>query len=272
LKNTIAAKPVKARTAPASEAGSNFVRSVARALRVISSFGAESPSQTLSQVAAKTGLDRATARRVLLTLENLRYLRREGRLFSLTPLVLELGFAYLSSLPFWSVANDVLRDLAEELQSVCLVVTTDRDFDHVVVVSSVRPTGLPMFVSLPEVGRSGPSHGVAPGIVLLGALDGDDLENAIRKSIAGKKEFSTSVLRQQVVHDREQGWSFRSVPLENFCEIAVPLRNRQGRIIASISVLSPLSRVPADEAVERYLPRIKQAAEEINRVVAFKDA
>ena len=251
---------------------STFVRSVARALKVIKSFGADSPSQTLSQVATKADLDRATARRVLLTLENLRYLRREGRLFSLTPLVLELGFAYLSSLPFWSVANDVLRELAEELKVICLIVTTDRDYDHVVVVSSVRPSELLMFVSAPDPGRSGPSHKVAPGIVLLGALDGDELQAALKKSVGNEAGVSIALLQQQVVRDREQGWSFRSVPLENFCEIAVPLLNRQGRIIASMSVLCPLSRTPADEAIERYLPRIKRTAEEINKVVAFKDA
>ena len=73
---------------------STFVRSVARALKVISSFGADTPSQTVGRVAARTDLDRATARRVLLTLEELGYLRHDGRQFSLTPLVLELGFAY----------------------------------------------------------------------------------------------------------------------------------------------------------------------------------
>ena len=132
-----------------AQGGATFVRSVARALKVISSFGAENPSQTVSQVAARTDLDRATARRVLLTLEELRYLRRDGRLFSLTPLVLELGFAYLSSLPFWSVANDVVKELADSLGAHCLIVTTDRSYDHVVVVSSIRPANAPMLAGFP---------------------------------------------------------------------------------------------------------------------------
>jgi IclR family pca regulon transcriptional regulator len=122
------------------------------------------------------------------------------------------------------------------------------------------------------VGRSGPPHRVAPGIVLLGALDEKELETALRRSTANETGWSIALLRQQVARDREQGWSFRSVPVENFSEIAVPLFNRQGRIIASLSVLTQLSKVPADEAIERYLPRIKRAAEEINKVVAFKDA
>ena len=269
---TKAAKRTGKKPAKSPDGRSTFVRAVARALRVISSFGADSPSQTLSQVAAKTDLDRATARRVLLTLENLRYIRQDGRQFALTPLVLELGFAYLSSLPFWSVANEVLETLAEELKAVCLIVTTDRDYDHVVVVSSFRPAALPMFVSAPAVGRSGRTHKVAPGIILLGALEGDKLDLALRKSTAGEPGTSIAVLRQQVNHDRKQGWSFRSVPSENFCEIAVPLVNRTGDIIASVSVLSPLSSIAADDAIERHLPRIKRAAAEINKVVAFKNA
>jgi IclR family transcriptional regulator, pca regulon regulatory protein len=252
------------------ETRATFVRSVARALKVISSFGAESPSQTLSQVAAKTKLDRATARRVLLTLVKLRYLRQEDRLFSLTPLILELGFAFLSSLPYWSVANDVLKQLSDSLQVFCLIATTDRDYDHVVVVSSIRPSNTPTFTEFPDVGRRAPTHTVAPGIVLLGELSGAALDRALKASIAGRGKASLSSLRERVIKDKKQGWSSRSVPVENFCEIAVPLVDRQGRIIASMSVLSPLSRIPAEDAVRLYLPTIKRAAEEINKLVAYK--
>lgn len=250
--------------------GATFVRSVARALKVISSFGAETPSQTVAQVAASTGLDRATARRVLLTLEELGYLRRDGRQFSLTPLVLELGFAYLSSLPFWSVAYDVLRELADSLEVFCLIVATDSAYDNVWVVSSVRPSNPPMFPEFPDIGRRSPTHKVAPGIILLGALTGQDLNRALLACTAGDAGASIPSLRERVIHDRRQGWSFRSVPEQDFCEIAVPLLDGQGRIIAGMSVLSPLSRMPAHEAVGQYLPRIKQAAEEINRLVGYR--
>jgi len=255
-----------------TDTGGTFVRSVARALKVISSFGADSPSQTLSQVAAKTNLDRATARRVLLTLEKLRYLRREGRLFSLTPLVLELGFSYLSSLPFWSVSNHILEDLAESLRVLCLIVTTDRNYDHVVVVSSIRPPNAQMSLYLPNVGQRAPTHTVAPGMVLLGSLSDEVLDHVLKTSIAANSRASLASLREQIIRDRNRGWSFRSVPEENFCEIAVPLLNGQGRTIASMTVLSPLSRISAEDAIKLHLPRIKQAAEEINRLVAFKHA
>ncbi len=265
-------KPIKQNRRKQPETASTFVRSVARALRVISCFGADSPSQTLSQVAAKTELDRATARRVLLTLEELRYIRRDERMFSLTPLVLELGFAYLSSLPFWSVANDILQELCDSLQVSCLIVTTDRDYDHVVVVSAIRPSGALSYlqVDFPVVGRRTEAFRVAPGIILLGALEGRDLDRALRASTAGNGRVSIPALRERVIRDRQQGWSFRSVPEENFCEIAVPLLDRQGRIIASVTALNPLSKIPAEDAIKYHLPRIKAAAEEINKLVAYK--
>jgi IclR family pca regulon transcriptional regulator len=247
-----------------------FVRSVARALRVISSFGAETSSQTVAQVAARNELDRATARRVLLTLEQLGYLRRDDRQFSLTPLVLELGFAYMSSLPFWSVAYDILKDLADSLEVFCLIVTSDSSYDHVWVVSSVRPPTPPMSIEFPDIGRRAPIHMVAPGIILLGALTGQDLNHALLACTASDPGVSLPALRERVMQDRRAGFSLRLVPEQGFSEIAVPLVDAQGLIIAGMSVLSPLSRISAEETVKQYLPRIKRAAEEINRLVGYR--
>jgi IclR family transcriptional regulator, pca regulon regulatory protein len=247
-----------------------FVRSVARALKVISGFGVDAPAQTLAQVAARNGLDRATARRVLLTLEELGYVRREARQFSLTPRVLELGFAYMSSLPFWSVADDVLKELADSLHVFCLIVAIDSSYETVWVVSSVRARDSLPLVEFPNTGRHTPSHRVAPGIILLGGLSGHDLNRALLACTARDEGVSLPALRERVIQARLQGWSLRVVPAENFTEIAVPLLDAQGRIIASMSVLCPLSKVSTEEAVKQYLPRIKQAAEEINTLVGYK--
>ncbi|WP_348754568.1 helix-turn-helix domain-containing protein, partial [uncultured Aquincola sp.] len=84
---------------PGPTPGDTYVQSFARGLAVIRSFSAEAPSQTLTEVATRTGLTRAGARRILLTLEGLGYVEAQGRQFRLTPKILDLGFAYLSSLP-----------------------------------------------------------------------------------------------------------------------------------------------------------------------------
>ncbi|HJV94479.1 MAG TPA: helix-turn-helix domain-containing protein, partial [Albitalea sp.] len=81
-------------TAPTTpRPGDSFVQSFARGLQVIRSFSASAPQQTLSEVAQRAGLTRAGARRILLTLANLGYVHCEGRQFSLTPRILDLGFA-----------------------------------------------------------------------------------------------------------------------------------------------------------------------------------
>src|SRR3954470_13165560 len=82
--------------------GDSYVQSFARGLQVIRSFSESAPRQTLSEVAAGSGLTRAGARRILLTLQTLGYVVTDGKLFTLTPRILDLGFAYLSSMPIWN--------------------------------------------------------------------------------------------------------------------------------------------------------------------------
>ena len=94
----------------------SYVQSFARGLEVIRSFSAATPQQTLSEVAAQTGLTRAGARRILLTLQTLGYVETDGKLFRLSPRILDLGFAYLSSLPIWNLAEPVMEDLVEEVR------------------------------------------------------------------------------------------------------------------------------------------------------------
>lgn len=92
--------------------GDSYVQSFARGLSVIRAFNAAHPEQTLTDVAAATGLTRAGARRILLTLQTLGYVEAEGRLFRLTPKILDLGFAYLTSMPFWNLAEPVMEELS----------------------------------------------------------------------------------------------------------------------------------------------------------------
>ena len=85
--------------------GDSYVQSFARGLQVIRSFSADAPRQTLTDVAGRSGLTRAGARRILLTLQTLGYVETDGKLFSLTPRILDLGFAYLSSMPIWNIES-----------------------------------------------------------------------------------------------------------------------------------------------------------------------
>src|SRR5688572_27169222 len=98
------------------EPGDSYVHSFAKGLAIIKCFGADAPKQTLSEVAVRAGVTRSGARRVLLTLQHLGYVQCEGRDFSLTPKILELGFAYLSSQPLVDLAAPVLEALVAEVR------------------------------------------------------------------------------------------------------------------------------------------------------------
>ncbi|MGD7245852.1 helix-turn-helix domain-containing protein, partial [Ralstonia pseudosolanacearum] len=104
---------------PAEKPSDSYVQSFARGLSVIRAFNAERPAQTLSEVAEATGLTRAGARRILLTLVSLGYVSFEGRLFRLTPRILDLGFAYLTSMPFWNLAEPVMEELVQTVHESC---------------------------------------------------------------------------------------------------------------------------------------------------------
>ena len=100
-------------TAPPPPSDS-YVQSFARGLSVIQAFGPQHPQMTLSEVAANTGLTRAGARRILLTLEHLGYVANEGRQFYLTPKILDLGYSYLSAMPLWHLATPFMENVSRQ--------------------------------------------------------------------------------------------------------------------------------------------------------------
>ena len=99
--------------------GDGYVQSFARGLEVIRSFNAQAPQQTLSEVAERSGLSRAGARRILLTLAALGYVQTDGKFYRLTPRILDLGFAYLSSMPIWDLAEPVMEALVAQVKESC---------------------------------------------------------------------------------------------------------------------------------------------------------
>src|SRR4030095_3936979 len=119
--------------------GDSYVQSFARGLQVIRSFSAKAPRQTLSEVAAASGLTRAGARRILLTLQTLGYVAFDGKLFSLTPRILDLGFAYLLAMPMWDRAEPVMEALVQQVQESCSAAVLDEtDIVYVLRVATQK--------------------------------------------------------------------------------------------------------------------------------------
>jgi len=244
--------------------GDSYVRSFARGLMVLRSFGAEAPVQTLSEVAERTGLTRAGARRILLTLLSLGYVSAEGRLFRLTPKVLELGFAYLSSLPVWSQAQPVMESLVEELRQSSSVAVLDGN--EIVYVLRV-PAHRIMSINL-GVGSRLPADCTAMGRVLLAGLPDDILQERIAAMRPVPHTPNTIVDRDALFDEiqrvRVQGWSLVSEELEpGLVSVAAPIRGQHGRVVAALNVSGHARAITSEHLLKACLPRLLAAAAKI---------
>lgn len=263
----LAAAPDAGGAAPARETQS--VQALERGLAVLQVFSHEHPALTLSDVARLTGITRATARRILLTLERLGMVRSDGRRFSLTPRVLALGWAYLSSLPLWELAEPLMRDLVDRTGESCSAATLD--LPEVVYVARV-PTRRIMSITL-GVGTRLPAHATSMGRVLLAGLPERELDAFLDTTPLDPHTPRTVVdperLRRVVGEVREQGWALVDQELElGLRSIAAPLRDADGRVIAALNVSAAASRVPAEDLRSRFLPPLLETAEAISVAIA----
>lgn len=242
--------------------GPDFVQSLERGLSVIRAFDDERPELTLSEVAAVTGVTRAVARRFLLTLASLGYVRSDGRFFSLTAKVLELGYAYLSSLSLPEVAEPHLEALVSEVNESSSVSVLD---GHDVVYVARVPVSRIMTVSI-SVGTRFPAYATSMGRVLLAGMPESDLAaylSAVRlEPLTARTVSSVAALRGEVSRVRSQGWALVNQELEEGLRaLAVPIRDRSGKVVAALNVSAHASRTSL-EAMRRDLlpPLLKTAA------------
>jgi IclR family pca regulon transcriptional regulator len=251
--------------------GDTYVQSFARGLQVIRSFSSQAPQQTLSEVAQRTGLTRAGARRILLTLESLGYVRCQGRQFSLAPRILDLGFAYLSSLPLWNLAEPVMERLAEEIKESCSAAVLDGP--DIVYVLRV-PTHKIMSINL-GIGSRLPAHCTSMGRTLLAELDAPSLDALLREYPPVRRTARTltdiGALKAELARVREQGWCLVDQELEEgLVSLSAPIRDRSGRAIAAMNISGQYNRTAPSYMVEHFLPKLRGAVAEISRMLRHK--
>jgi len=250
----------------------DFVQSLDRGLQIIRSFGPEYQQMTLSDVARQTGLTRATARRFLLTLTTLGYVRNDGRMFSLTPRVLELGYAYLSALSLTDVAQPHVEDLVERVHESSSVAVLDED--HIVYVVRV-PTRRIMTVAI-SVGTRFPAYATSMGRVLLAGLEPEDLDRRLAHlpPVQLTKQTVTDVdkLRRIVRQVRSDGFALTDQELEDgLLSAAAPIRERTGSVVAAINVSAQAPRVTMQQLRAEILPEVLEAAHRIESDLASHD-
>jgi IclR family pca regulon transcriptional regulator len=236
-------------------APAEFVQSLARGLAVIRAFDGEHPQLSLSDVARRTGLPRAAARRFLHTLESLGYVRSDGRVFSLTPRVLELGFSYLSALSLPEIVQPHLEQLSREVdESVSAAVLDGTDIVYVARV----PTRRIMSVRI-TIGTRFPAYATSMGRVLLAGLGEGEADAVLaasaREHLTARTLTEPADLRAELDRVRGQGWALVDGELEpGLRSVAVPLHGREGGVVAAINVSTSATRDSVEEVAERYLP------------------
>lgn len=240
------------------QASDQFVQSLARGLSVIRTFDASHPEMTLSEVAQRAALSRATARRFLHTLVELGYVRTDGRVFSLTASVLQLGFAYLSGLSLPELAQPHLEDLSRKLGESTSAAVLDRgDIAYIARVSTRRI----MTVGI-TVGTRFPAYATSMGRVLLAGLPEAELADylaqtqirALTPQAIGTKKDLVAVLDRV----RSQGWCLLDQELEvGLMSMAAPIRGRDGRVAAAINVSMQAQTVAGKPDPDAFLDSVR---------------
>jgi IclR family transcriptional regulator, pca regulon regulatory protein len=244
----------------------DLIRSLARGLEVILAFSQNRPRMTLSQVAEATGLSRPTARRILLTLEAHGYARSNGKTFALTPRVLALGYAYLSSLNLTEIAQPYMEHVVERTQEGCSLATLDQT--EAVYVTRV-PTHRISSITL-ATGTRLPAHATSMGHVLLAGLSEPELERYFAQADLRPLTGHTITRREDLISRldlvRKQGYAIVDQELERgLRSAAAPVKDSNGRVIAALA-LSALTATTDEETFrEHHATIIVEAAHQISR-------
>lgn len=246
-----------------NERSRDFVRSLERGLAIIRVFSAERPSMTVSEIAQVAGLTRAAVRRFLLTLSELGYVYGKNNRFELTPQVLELGYSYLSALSFPDVALPRLEKLVAETSEASEGSILDRGD----VVYVVRVPGPALMTISVNVGARRPAHATAMGRVLLANLPPADLEDYLRTyeltPVLPRTITDPDLLRAELKKVRDERFALVDQELEEgLVAVAVPIRDRTGKVRAAINLSTHVGRKSVDDMLS-LVPRLQEAAASI---------
>jgi IclR family pca regulon transcriptional regulator len=248
--------------------GDGYVQSFARGLGVIRSFSADAPRQNITQVAAATALTRAGARRVLLTLVALGYAATDGKLFWLTPKILDLGFSYLSSQPLWHLSEPIVEALVGRVHDSSSIAVLD---GHEIVYMLRVPTRKVMRVTL-GAGSRLPAFSTSLGRVLLGGLDDAALKDLLQRhppQAMTEHTLTDHYALLAAVHEaRNQGYALNDRELETgLVSIAAPIFDRAGRTVAAINVGAAYASGSIERLRTVVRPQLLAAAHDISALL-----
>ena len=241
-----------------------FLSTLANGIKVITLFNGHNPEMTLSELAEKSGMHRATVRRIMVTLVALGYAKKAHNVFRLTPALLNLGFSYLSSLPFFHNAQDILYELSQKTKNATSIAVLDgQDVVYVVRFAAKRI----LTVTL-EVGARLPAHATSTGHVLLSALGEKEQEayfnNSTRKSYTDFTITSREGLLASFEKVRKDGYCLSEQWLdEGLIALALPVVTPNGATIAAFNLVSNVIKTNREKMLNEILPLMKDTVKKI---------
>jgi IclR family pca regulon transcriptional regulator len=244
--------------------GPDFVEALARGLDVLAAFGAEHRGMSLSEVAAAAGLTRPTARRLLLTLEELGFVRSSGGIFELTPKVMNLGMAYVSSLGLWDIARPHMEAL----------VARTGESSSMAQLDGSDSVSVPKLIALRvEIGTHFPAAQTSQGKVLLAALPPDQVAAVLaqpsRSGLPPRRRWAgghpAGQLRDELAEVRARGWALADEELApGVRSVAVPVRDGTGAVRAAMNVTVHAAETTTQRLLNDHLPPLLTTAGQIS--------
>ena len=249
-----------------------FVRSLERGFAVIKAFGPGRDRLTLSEVAKATHLNAAAARRFLLTLVDLGYVRTEGRDYLLRPRILELGYSYLSGLSLPEVAQPYVEEFVAEVNEWgSIAVLDDLEIVYVVHVPTQRNIAIPI-----RIGTRLPAYCTALGRVLLATLPERDLDDRLARTELEQHTDRTVTdakrLKALIAKVRSSGYSFVDRELEEgLRSLAVPVRDGSDAVVAALNVSGPAARISVKQMTNEFLPKLTLIAAQVQNGLSARN-
>lgn len=240
----------------------DFVESLARGLKVIRAFSTSQLAFTVSDMATATQLARPTARRLLLTLEQLGYVRSYDGLYMLTPQILDLGMSYINAQGMWDIARPHLESLVSRTKESSSMSQLDgSDIVYTARVSVPKIIGISV-----QIGTRFPALATSMGHVLLSEMSTKQLDEVLatpsQSRVIPRVKPSRKELNVALAEVRSRGWALSDERLSlGIRSIAAPVRDASGIIIAAVNVTVHAAETPLTKLRSSHLPLLLETAQ-----------